>query len=353
MNINPLSHLRSRTGGPPEMQASTIRMGKDGFDITFKKDGSSHVVPGYHLFMLKRSDDAFNVPGLFTRKFKGIPFSILYDFEEDREYIVTIGARRQVIESIFGGIEGLKFEYLTECLDEDIDARTLWKYVAFPLPEGAVNNFDTSENSLLTQSRMYYNPENLADVYHAMKNNHAKMLVSFIPASEAELESEKLFYEKEIKTGKRSGYMMKEKKVSRFILLSNVLASMFTTKPVHDLSKGAIYGQERFEELPVKIDTRREHIARTIVNMCNNARRTNDAVFKVTFVGYGENSDLLEMHFHSKFPCVKEPVSLTEELTYCIPQKGGDVMSGLFASNFIYFPKNYSEEDREKSLKSE
>jgi hypothetical protein len=203
---------------------------------------------------------------------------------------------------------------------------------------------------------MYYNPENLADLYHAMKNNDAKMLVSFIPASEAELERERLFYERELRIGKRGRYTKRGRgrKVSALVLLGNVVASMFTTKPVHDLTKDAIYEEayreEEFEELPVKIDTRRDHIARTIVNMCNNARLTNDAVFKVTFVGYGENSDLLEMHFHSKFPCVKEPVSLTEELTYGIPQKGGDVMSGLFASNFIYFPKGYKLEENEKSL---
>ena len=353
MNINPINRLGSRTGGSPDTQASTMRMGKDGFDITFKKGISTHVVPGYHLFMLKKSKDSFNVPGLFTRKFKGIPFSVLYNFEEDREYIVTIGARRQLVESIFGGIEELEFEHLTECLEEDIDPKTLWKYAAFPLPEITAESSGTSERSLLTQARMYYNPENLADLYHAMRNNDAKMLVSFIPASEAELERERAFYEREVKTRRREGYRRREKKVSTLVLLSNVIASMFTTKPVQDLSEGAVYGEERFEELPVEIDTHREHIARTIVDMCNNARLTNDAIFKVTFVGYGDNSDLLEMHFRSKFPCVREPVSLTEELTYGIPQKGGDVMSGLFASNFIYFPRNYSREEGEKSLKAE
>jgi len=351
MDINPLHHLGSNSGGIRDMQASTIRMGKDGFDITFKKGGSSYAIQGYHLFMLKKSKDSFNVPGLFTRKFRGIPFSVLYDFEEDREYVVTIGAREKVVESIFEGVEGLKFEHLSECLDEDIDPKTLWRYVAFPLPEVAVESSDKSERSLLAQSRAYYNSESLSDIYNAMKNNKAKMLVSFVPASEAELEKERMLYESEVRSGKRRGYMKKEKRVSTPVLLANVISSMFTSKPVHDLSKGAVYGEERYEELPVRVDTRREHIASTIVNMCDNAKLTNDAIFRVAFIGYGENSDLLEMHFHSKFPCLKEQASPTEELTYGIPQKGGDVMSGLFASNFIYFPRNYLLEEGEKSLK--
>jgi hypothetical protein len=193
---------------------------------------------------------------------------------------------------------------------------------------------------------MYYNPENLADIYNAMRGDKTKMLVSFIPASEAELEKEREFYEKELRVGRTGGYVKKEKKVSAFTLLSNVLASQFTSKPVHDLSKGAVYEEEEFTEVSSRGDVRREHIARTIVAMCNNAKLTNDAIFRVVFIGYGENSDLLEMHFHSKFPCLKEHISLTEELTYGIPQKGGDVMSGLFASNFIYFKKGYGVGER-------
>lgn len=341
----------SRSGGAA---ASTIRVGKDGFDITFRRGRGSYVVEGYHLFMLKKTVDRFNVPTLFTRKFRDIPFSILYDFEDRRIYLVSIGARREVVESIFAGVEGLEFEHLLECLDEEIEPRTLWRYVAFPLPQEVFDYPDiTSERALFMQSKIYYNPECLADVYNAMGGRRARMLVSFIPASEAELEREKVFYENELKSETSPEFSTNEKKVSRWVLLSNVLASMFTTTPVRDLSKGAVYSAEKKEKIERKVDLQRRHIARTIVGMCNLAKFTNDAIFRVSFVGYGEDSELLEMHFRSKFPCLKEPISVTEELTYGIPQGGGDVMSGLFASNFIYFPKGYSAEEKEFKIKTE
>jgi hypothetical protein len=348
MGFNPSDWVTG--GGRPNRSSSSIRMGKDGFDITFQRGSSRYVVSGYHLFMLRRVKDEFNVPVIFTRKFKGIPFSILYDFDEKNMYMVTLGVRRKVVESIFGGVEGLEFEHLSECLDEDIDPKTLWKYIAFPLPEHLVERSDT-QRSLLAESKFYYNPESLADVYNAMKEDKAKMLVSFIPASEAELERERAFYERELKVVSTGGYTRKEKKVSRLALLGNAIASQFTSVPYKDLSKGAIYEEERYTDVQTTklVDVRRQHIAHTIVAMCDNAKLINDAIFRVAFIGYGENSDLLEMHFHSKFPCLKEPVSLTEELTFGIPQHGGDVMSGLFASNFIYFPKNYSAEGRESS----
>jgi len=330
-------------------QASTIRVGKDGFDITFRRGYGSYTVRGYHLFMLKKVEKEFNIPSLFTRKFRGIPFSILYDFEDERIYLVSIGVRREVVESIFAGVEGLEFEYLFECLDEEIEPRTLWRYVAFPLPQEFYDYSDiSSERALFLQSKIYYNPENLADIYNAMRGRKAKMLVSFVPASEEELERERELYEGEAELKEPMELRRKERKVSRLVLLSNVLASMFTTTPVTDLSKGAVYSTEKVERVGEKKNLERRHIARTIVGMCNLAKFTNDAIFRVSFIGYGENSDLLEMHFRSKFPCLKEPVSVTEELTYGIPQGGGDVMSGLFASNFIYFPKKYGEE---KSLK--
>ena len=346
MDINTASAAESPSG-----QASNVRVGGNGFDITFRKGRSTHVVRGYNLFMLRKVQGDFSVPTLFTRKLKEVPFSILYDFDEDRIYVVTIGVRREVVESIFKGIEGIEFEHLMECLDEEIEPRTLWRYVAFPLPEGAFDYNETSAaRPLPAQSRMYYNPESLTDIYHAMRGKMAKMLVSFVPASAAELEREREFYERELVLGAGGGYTRREKKVSTLVLLGNVVASMFTTTPVTDLSKGAVYGEERMERTPARRDVKREHIARTIVGMCNLAKLTNDAIFRVNFIGYGENSDLLEMHFRSKLPCLKEPVSFSEELTYGMPQKDGDVMSGLFASNFIYFPKKYSVEE-EKSLK--
>jgi len=332
---------------------SNIRVGKDGFDITFRRGSSTYTLHGYHLFVLKRVQNEFNIPALFTRKFKGIPFSILYDFEDEREYIVTVNVRKNIVESIFNGIEGLEMEYLTECLDEEIDSKTLWKYVAFPLPEQVLDYSNPSTaHTVPAQLRVYYNPESLADVYHAMRGDKAKLLVSFIPASEAELERERAFYERELIGATGSGrFTSAEERVSLPVLMSNVLASMFTTRPMHDLSKGAVYKEHKVESRPAKRDVHREYIARTIVEMCNLEKLTNDAIFRVAFAGYGENSDLLEMHFRSKFPCVREPASPSEELTYGIPQKGGDVMSGLFASNFIYFPKGYVFEEREKSLK--
>lgn len=332
----------------PVAPSSSIRMAKDGFDITFHKGKSQHVVQGYHLFMFRSVKSEFNVPVIFTRKLKGMPFSILYDFEEEKIYMVTLGARRRVVESIFGGVEGLEVEYTNECLDEEIDPKTMWKYIAFPLPEH-VNYRKTGQSSPTAQSRIYYDPERLADVYNAMKGENAKMLVSFVPASEAELEKERAFYERETGVWRMGGVVKKEKKVSFLVLLGNALASQFTSKPVHDLSKGAVYEETKVAVPPKRVDVRREYIARTIVEMCNNARLINDAIFRVSVIGYGENSDLLEMHFRSKFPCVKEPVSPSEELTFGIPQGGGDVMSGLFASNFIYFPKGYALE--EKGLK--
>ncbi|MEM3555157.1 MAG: hypothetical protein QXF56_00305 [Candidatus Micrarchaeia archaeon] len=329
--------------GRESEQKSRIRVGEDGFEITFIKRYGSYTVRNYHLFTLKKVGKEFNVPSLFTRKFRGIPFSILYDFEEERIYLVSIGVRREVVESIFAGVEGLEFEHLSECLDEEIEARTLWRYVAFPLPNEFYDYSDmSSERALFLQSKIYYNPESLADIYNAMKGRKARMLVSFVPASEEELERERELYEEEAELKEPMEFHRKERKVSRLVLLSNVLASMFTTTPVTDLSKGAIYSSEKVERVEGRRDLERRHIARTIVGMCNLAKFTNDAVFRVSFIGYGENSDLLEMHFRSKFPCLKEPVSVTEELTYGIPQGGGDVMSGLFASNFIYFPKKYS-----------
>src|SRR5271157_5058260 len=328
----------------PSDSKSSIRMGKDGFDITFMRGGQSHVVSGYHLFMLNKVKSEFNVPAIFTRKFKGIPFSILYDFEEEKIYIVTLGAGRKAVESIFEGAGGLGFEYLNECLEEEIDQKTLWKYIAFPLPEHIVNYREAVEVSPASQARMYYDPERLADVYNAMKGKKTKMLVSFIPASDAELEKERTFYDKEITYGQTVGFVKKEKKVSLLTLLGNALSSQFTSTPVRDLGKGAVYEETTFAVPQKNVDVRRGYIARTIVAMCDNARLTNDSIFRVVFVGYGENSDLLEMHFRSKFPCVREPVSPSEELTFGIPQGGGDVMSGLFASNFIYFPKGYGEE---------
>jgi hypothetical protein len=346
MGFNP-SDLITGAGGPSQ-QESNIRMGEDGFDITFKKGSSSHFVSRYHLFMLRHVEKEFNIPVVFTRKFKGIPFSILYDFEEEKVYIVTLGARKRVIESIFEGAEGLKFEYISECLDEEIDPKTLWKYIAFPLPEH-LSFREMSERSESAQYRIYYDSERLADVYNAMRGEKTKMLVSFVPVHETELEKEREFYEEQIKLARSGGYASKEKKVSLLALLGNALTSQFTSTPVHDLSKGAIYEETKITQPQTRMDVRRDYISRTIVEMCNHAKLTNDSIFRVTVIGYGENSDLLEMHFRSKFPCVKEPVSTSEELTYGIPQGGGDVMSGLFASNFIYFPKNYSAEERENS----
>jgi hypothetical protein len=346
MKFDPSSFVTG--AGKPSPQDSNIRMGEDGFDITFRKGASSNVVSRYHLFMLHNVKKEFNVPAVFTRKFKGIPFSILYDFEEEKVYMVTLGARRRVVESIFEGAEGLQFDYLSECLDEEIDSKTLWKYVAFPLPEHASYR-EMSESSLAAQSRVYYDPDRLADVYNAMKGEKTKMLVSFVPAHESELEKEREFYEEQIKLARSEEYASKEKRVSLLALIGNALTSQFTSTPVHDLSKGAIYEETKVTPPQTRMDVRRDYIARTIVDMCDNAKLTNDAVFRVSIIGYGENSDLLEMHFRSKFPCLKEPVSVSEELTYCIPQGGGDVMSGLFASNFIYFPKNYSAQERENS----
>lgn len=350
MKFNPSDMITG--AGKPSQQTSNIRMGEEGFDITFRKGSSDHVVSRYHLFMLRSAKKEFNVPAIFTRKFKGVPFSLLYDFEEEKVYMVTLGARRRVVESIFEGVEGLKFEYVNECLDEEIDPKTLWKYIAFPLPEH-LSYREMSERSASAEYRIYYDPERLADVYNAMKGEKTKMLISFVPAPEAELEKEREFYEEQIKLARSGGYASREKKVSLLALIGNALSSQFTSTPVHDLSKGAIYEETKVTQPQMRMDVRRDYIARTIVDMCNNAKLTNDSVFRVTVIGYGENSDLLEMHFRSKFPCVKEPVSMSEELTYGIPQGGGDVMSGLFASNFIYFPKGYELEEKEKSLKIE
>jgi hypothetical protein len=323
----------------PSIPSSNIRMGRDGFDIKFKNDSSRYVVSGYNLFMLRRVKNEFNVPVVFTRKFKGVPFSILYDFEEGKLYLVTLGVRRGVVESIFEGVEGLEFEHLSECLDEEIDPKTMWRYVAFPLPEHMMEH-EAGGRSPISQIRMYYDRERFTDIYNAMKGKKTKMLVSFIPASEAELERERAFYEREM-AGKSEGLVKREKKVSFLALLGNAIASQFTTTPVRDLGRGAVYEESNVVKPQKKIDVRRDYIARTIVAMCDNARITNDAIFRVAFVGYGENSDLLEMHFRSRFSCLKEKTSVSEELTFGIPQHGGDVMSGVFASNFIYFPKGY------------
>jgi hypothetical protein len=325
---------------------SNIRAGKDGFDITFRRGASSHVVSGYHLFMLRKVGSEFNVPAIFTRKLRGIPFSMLYDFEDEKIYMATLGAGRRLLESIFEGAEGLGFEYLNECLEEEIDQKTLWKYIAFPLPEHIVDYSYSGDRSAASQARIYYDPNRLADVYNAMKGKKTKMLVSFVPASDAELEKERAFYYKET-SYTQTAFVKKEKKVSLLTLLGNALSSQFTSKPFYEIDKGAVYEEETVAVPQKKVDVRRGYIARTIVDMCDNARLTNDAIFRVSFIGYGENSDLLEIHFRSKFPCVKEQVYRSEEMTYGIPQGGGDVMSGLFASNFIYFPKGYELEEKE------
>ena len=260
-----------------------------------------------------------------------------------------------MIESIFEGIPGLEFEHMPEPLDEEIDPKTLWRYVAFPVPEEIAES-DVAEmaRSISLQSRKYYKPDVFADVYYALRGDHAKMLISFVPGSDAELESEKKFYEEVVRSGGLDGG--KKVDVSKPILLGNVLSSMFTTRPV-DVTKGSIIAEDMRRTTSyvsrTVVDLHRVHIAKTIIAMCANAKLTNDAIFRVAVVGYGEDSHILEMHFASKFPCLKEPIKMDEELTFGIPQKEGDVMSGLFASNFIYLPEDYGKKkERVKEFKN-
>jgi hypothetical protein len=336
--------------------AAKVKIGKDGLDLIFKKGRYTYEIHHYHVFLLKKVPKNMNVHTLFVKKFKGIAFSLLYDFEEEKIYLVTIGVKREIIESIFEGIAGLEFEHMPEPLDEEVDHKTLWRYVAFPLPEEVVEG-DSAElaRSISLQSKKYYKPDVFADLYRALRGDHAKMLISFVPASEAELESERKFYEEVLRTG---GGGSKKMDVSKPVLLSNVLSSMLTTRPV-DVTRGSIIVEDTrrapttYVSTARTIDPHRVHIAKTIIAMCANAKLTNDAIFRVAVIGYGEDSHILEMHFASKFPCLKEPVEMREELTFGIPQKEGDVMSGLFASNFIYLPEDYRRrKERVKEFKN-
>ena len=346
--------------------ASKVKIGKDGLDLIFKKRNYTYEIHNYHVFLLKKVPKEMNVPAHFIKKFKGIAFSLLYDFEDDKIYLITVGVKRSIIESIFEGIPGLEFEHLPEPLDEEIEPKTSWRYVAFPLPEEVVDT-ESAEftRSLSLQSKFYYNPSAFADLYYALRGDHAKMLVSFVPASEAELESEKRFYDEVLRSGGYfsggGGRRSSNLDVSRPILLGNVLGSMLATRPV-DVTKGSIIASEMYRASKTAkttytsttrtTDPHRVHIAKTIIAMYANAKLTNDAIFRVVVVGYGEDSHVLEMHFVSKFPCLKEPLEMSEELTYGIPQKDGDVMSGLFASNFVYLPEDYGKKrERVKEFK--
>jgi len=70
------------------------------------------------------------------RKMKGIPFSILYDFERMKTYLITMGAEPDLIRTISAGMPGLELQE-TGPLNLEGSMKEVFRLNAFPLKRRA------------------------------------------------------------------------------------------------------------------------------------------------------------------------------------------------------------------------
>lgn len=246
-----------------------------------------------------------DVTNLFTRKMNGIPFSILYDFENSR---ILLGMKHseEKIESILKGIPGLEFE---EAEAPAFDAKNLWAASAFPYRKA----------SSLKTPYGYSKPEEkrfvFEDLFASLRGKKAFLLASFSPQEKGEMESMKRRHER------------------------------FLTDASRQHSTTVSYRGLHFHksEFPYR-NTEAVQSSAEKVDMCNNCLLTGDSAFDVKLIGFGEDSSTLKHHISSKLSMADEDVYDKEAVSHCLPDTGGWLLSGEYASSFIRFSPTCAEE---------
>lgn len=264
--------------------------------------------------LTKIPDREMDVHNLFVRKLKGIPFSIIYDFEKMKTYLITLRADDELIRTITAGMPGLEFGQVKP-LDFEADMKKAFRMNAFPLKRRA------SIKTAYEASKEYEHRRRagFADLFPSLRNRKCRLLVSFIPKEREDLEGIKNRYERE---------------------LSAIEHHRGRSRPAFPFT--SIYDQTS------RVDYKRTdevQQAGEILEMCNNALLSNDSIYSVNLAGFGEESELLKKHISSKMITSEEKAKITKELSHALPQGEGEILSGEYASSFIYFAPESAEEN--------
>jgi hypothetical protein len=264
--------------------------------------------------LMKIPDREVDIHNLLVRKMKGIPFSIIYDFEKMKTYLVTRGADTELMRTITAGIPGLEFGQVKP-LDFEADMKKAFRMNAFPLKRRASIKTAYEASKEFEHRRR----AGFADLFPSLRNMKAKLLISFIPKEREDLEEIKNRYERE---------------------LSAIEHHRGRSRPAFPFT--SIYDQTS------RVDYKRTdevQQAGEILEMCNNALLSNDSIYSVNLTGFGTDSELLKKHISSKMITSEEKAKITKELSHALPHGEGEILSGEYASSFIHFAPESAEEN--------
>ncbi len=267
----------------------------------------SRKYPHYHAYELVSIPDApMDIANLFARKLAGISFSIIYDFKEMKIYAVTLGVEPLVFKRVIDGIPGLQFREV-EPLDFEIS--NVWGYTCMPLlKEEKIRHKHMDHEERKEHDEPKYFQHIFSDLFSSLRMHDCKLMVSFYASGLNALDRERLHVE-----GAMNPTLLQR------------LADPLQTDVM---------------------DSDEKHIAAEVLAMINNALSSNDSVFKVSMTGWGEDSGELYRHVASKMAGEEDGhIGDLHEINYGIPQKGGDPMSGEFASRLIHFAPETAEEE--------
>ncbi len=259
-----------------------------------------------------------------VRKLNGRGFSLVYDFEKERAYIITNGLSSKLVESAFESFPGVELEH-TEmpALGADwtsANTDTFWRFVAFPTErESIVTDPNAGSVGAIRYARKEEESSILADIFSPLTRKRCKLIVSFSPARMQAMRELGQSY---------------EKKLSKIVQQSTGIRS------------GGSGGTSQQDFQMVVADSDVTKVASEICTMANKCISTNDAVYEVSLIGLGEDAGELKAHLLAKFPNREFPIHYDERLERGIPLPGGELLSGERASRFMFFAPEFAKRMR-------
>jgi hypothetical protein len=261
--------------------------------------------------------EEFDTHSLFIKKLKGLAFSILYDFKKMRFLLVTVDFPDGLVESIAASITGLEFVKSEERIDFE-ELKNSFRYDGVPFKQTATVHepFATHREDVKK-----FEKNLLADLPMAFRDSDCYMLVSFIPESRETINEVKRQWEEEL---------------SRLTPVSREGVSL---QSYEGIQHSHFSERTNYEESDVAM------VAAEMLAMCNNALLRNDAVYRVSVIGWGEKAELLSQHLRGKYWGVYERVRRSNELRDCRPVAGGEILSGEYASLLVDFAPEFAREE--------
>jgi len=221
---------------------------------------------------------------ILSRMFKDF-FSVIYDFRNNETYILTQGIPLPFVKEFIKPISIVPVKMRMW------DVSNAKRLCAFPLP--------LKESSGLVRPKF-------SEFYSKAKGKNGYLIVGFIPDKLDNLIEEKKLYEQELDSYK--------------IPFPKIVGKIDPFKSI------------------IKRNDERKYIAEQLISMVEEAEKSKSPVYRVVFAFFGEQREELIGAFSSTYPSTEEENEKKELLSNGFQKNGGDLMSLVFASTFLFFP---------------